>query len=53
MKLADPDAFRAEVEMPPGLGVSMVWTGPSRAVAGQVGWVTELCERRLPELTHL
>ena len=52
-RVADPDAFRAEVEMLAGLGISMVWTGPSRAVADPVGWVTELCERRLPELTHL
>ena len=40
--VADPDAFRAEVEMLTGLGISMVWTGPPRGIADPVGWVAEL-----------
>ena len=51
--MADPDAFRAEVEMLTGLGISMVWTGPPRGIADPVGWVAQLCERRLPELCDL
>ncbi|HYI59969.1 MAG TPA: LLM class F420-dependent oxidoreductase [Microlunatus sp.] len=51
--VADPDAFRAEVEMLTGLGISMVWTGPPRGISDPVGWVAELCERRLPELCDL
>jgi F420-dependent oxidoreductase-like protein len=51
--VADPDGFRAELEVLAGLGISMVWTGPPRGAADPVGWVAELCERRLPEVSDL
>ena len=51
--VADPDAFRAEVEM---LRRSRHQHGLGRTAPGAadpVGWVTELTERRLPELADL
>ena len=51
--VADPDGFRQELETYAGLGFSMVWVGPPPGAADPVGWLTELTERRLPELADL
>ena len=51
--VADPDGFRRELESYAGLGIGMVWVGPPPGAVDPVGWLTELTERRLPELADL
>ena len=51
--VTDPDGFRRELESYAGLGISMVWVGPPPRADDPVGWLTELTERRLPELVDL